>query len=371
MGDMLFRLVTAMLAVGFLASAQKLDLKQLRAFLESSVSMKQSDKEVAGYLAKAKLTEKLDDHTVEELEGLGIGPKTLAALRVLRDQTQNLASAAPLPPQPKIVPKPPPSSEEQAAILDDVREYALNYSKTLPDYICTEVVRRYAAPARGGKYGKYAGNNDEPSWQLQNTLTIRLSYFEQKEDYKLVLVNNTPAQEDFRRVGGTISTGDFGSLLRQVFEPGSETHFEWDHWALMRTRPSYVFAYQVSRARSQWHVTTDGDLDIITGYKGLIWVDQETHQVLRINMQAVEIPPDFPVKFASDQLDYDYQDLGGEKFLLPLQGVVRVDSGDILTENKNEFHLYHKYTSSSAITFDTDTTPPPLSDEQTKEQRQK
>jgi len=145
---MQFRLVALAFAVSFAAPAQSLSVKQLFSFLQSSVQMKQADKEVAGFLSKAKLTEKLDDRTVEEMQALGIGPRTLATLRVLRDQSQGLAAAAPMV-EVKTVPKPPPSSEDQAAIISDVREYALNYSKYLPDYICTLVVRRYAAAIPG------------------------------------------------------------------------------------------------------------------------------------------------------------------------------------------------------------------------------
>jgi len=362
---MLYRLLAVAFVASLVASAQNLDLKHLMAFIESSVKMKQADKEVAGFLAKAKMTEKLDDRAIEEMQSMGIGPKTLAALHTLRDQSQSLAAAAPVVAEPKPVPKPPPSSEEQSSILDDVREYALNYSKTLPDYICTEVVRRYVAPTPGGRYGGRAGT--DPSWQLANTLTIRLSYFEQKEDYKLVLVNNTVTQEDYRKVGGTMSQGDFGSMTRQVFEPATEAHFDWDHWGKMRGRDTYVFTYHVSQARSQWHILTDGNLDIITAYKGLVYVDHETHQILRITLEAVEVPQSFPVKYASDVLDYDYQTLGDQQFLLPLKGEVRINTGEVLTKNDNEFRLYHKYTSSSDIKFDTDT-PPPLPEDQTKEQ---
>jgi hypothetical protein len=137
--------------------------------------MKQSDKDVAGFLPEAKMSEKLDDRTVEELQALGVGPKTLAALRRLAEESQGLAAAAPVV-EVKTVLKPPPSSEEQAQIISEVREYALNYSKNLPDYICTLVVRRYAAPYPGGKYGERRG--DDPSWQLQNTLTVKLSYYD-------------------------------------------------------------------------------------------------------------------------------------------------------------------------------------------------
>jgi hypothetical protein len=294
---------------------------------------------------------------------LGIGPKTVAALRALRDQSQSLSAAAPVV-EVKTVPKPPPSSQEQGAILDEVRDYALNYSKNLPDYICTLVVRRYAAPLPGGRYGGRRG--DEPGWQLQNTLTVKLSYFDQKEDYKLILFNNTPTQQDYNKLGGSRSSGDFGTLLRQVFEPETEAHFEWDHWGLLRNRPTYVFSYSVKEERSRWHVSADQE-DVIPAYKGLIYVDQETKQVLRISLEAVDLPPSFPVRQASDQLDYDYQDVGGQQFLLPLKNKVIINGSEVLTRNDNEYHLYHKYSADSAIQFDVTETPAPLSDDKVNE----
>jgi hypothetical protein len=365
---MLSRLVVAVFAVALAATAQTLSVKQLMSFIQSSVQIKQTDREVAGFLSKAKMNEKLDDRAIEEMESLGIGPKTLAALHALRDQSQALAAAQPVTPEAKPAPKPPPSSVEQAAIIDDVRQYALNYSKNLPDYICTQVTRRYAAAVPGGRYGGRRG--DDPSFQLQDTLTIRLSYFEQKEDYKLILVNNTVVQQDYTKLGGTTSSGDFGSMMRQIFERSTEAHFEWDHWGKLRGRLAYVFAYRVAQGRSQWHIDYERREDIITAYRGLVYVDQETRQVLRVTLEAVDIPPAFPVHQAETTLDYDYQTLGDQEFLLPLKGEVRLASGDVFTKNDNEFRLYHKYSAESAIKFDTET-PAPLPDDRTKEQPHK
>lgn len=356
---MLSRLVATVFVAALAAQAQTLTVKQLYSFIQSSVQMKQSDKEVAGVLSKAKMSEKLDVRTVEDLQALGIGPKTVAALEKLHEQSEGLAAAAPVV-EVKLVPKPPPSSEEQAQIIDEVRQYALNYSKNLPDYICTLVVRRYAAPYPGGKYGGRRG--DDPSWQLQDTLTVKLSYYEQKEDYKLILMNNSPSQMDYNKVGGSRSTGDFGTMLREVFEPETEAHFEWDHWGLLRGRKTYVFAYHVAEERSHWHVSADQE-DTIPAYKGLIYVDQETKQVLRISLEAVDLPPTFPVKQASDTLDYDYQDVGGQQFLLPLKNKVIINGAQFLTRNDNEYHLYHKYSADSAVQFDVTDTPAPLPDD--------
>ena len=144
------RLVAAFFAVCLAASAQTLTVEQLVTFLrnaQNSQKFKYTDQEIAKYLHGVKLSEKLDDRAIEDMEGqFKVGPKTLAALHLLRDQSQGLVAGkpveAPLPPKPI----PPPSSEEQAAILDDVRQYALGYSQNLPDFICTEVTRRLARP---------------------------------------------------------------------------------------------------------------------------------------------------------------------------------------------------------------------------------
>lgn len=360
---MRYRLLAAIFAVSLAATAQNLSIQQLRKFLESSVQLKQSDKEVAGFLAHAKLTEKLDDRTIENLQSLGIGPKTLAALHKLRDESEGLSAAAPLAPEAKPRPIPPPSAEEQAAIIAEVREYAANYTKTLPDFICTQVTRRYAAPVPGGRYGGRAG--DDPSWQLQDTLTIRLSYFEQHEDYKLVLVNNTVTQEDYRKLGGATSTGEFGSMLKDIFDPQTQARFEWDHWATLRGRRTMAFAYHVAQPHSQWMLDYEHQTHIFPAYSGLVYVDKETHQVLRVTLVSENVPADFPIHQAESILDYDYEKISGQTFLLPLKAENRMRTSDVLTRLDIEFRLYRKFSTESEIKYDT---PDPLPDDQTKEQ---
>lgn len=360
---MRYRLLAAIFAVSLAASAQSLSIDQLRKFLQSSVQMKMTDKEVSGYLAHAKLSEKLDDRTVEDLQSLGIGPKTLAALRNLREQSQALAAAAPVAPEAKPRPIPPPSAEEQAAIIAEVREYATNYSKTLPDFICTQVTRRYAAPSPGGRYGGHAG--DDPSWQLQDTLTLRLSYFEQKEDYKLILVNNSVTQQDYRKLGGATSTGEFGSMLRDVFDRETEARFEWDHWATLRGHRAMAFSYRVDQSHAHWQLMYENSQHIFPAYSGLVYVDKETHQVLRLTLVSENVPPDFPIHQAETVLDYDYETISDHPFLLPLKAETRMRTSDVLTRNDEEFRLYRKFSTESEIKYDT---PEPLPEDQTKEQ---
>ena len=113
-----------------------------------------------------------------------------------------------------------------------------------------------------------------------------------------------------------------------------------------------VFNYHVSQNRSQWHIQVkDANLDLIPAYHGLVYIDNQTRNVMRVTLEAEEIPPDFPVKRASEILDYDYVDISGHTYLLPLLGEVELDGIDVLTMNKLEFANYSKYSAESEIKY--------------------
>jgi len=366
---MRFRLIAALLAICLTASAQTMSIAKLRQFLESNIEMikkgTSSDRELALYLAKIKLSEKLDERGIEDMQGdMRIGPKTLLALRRLAADSASLPVAAPVAPPLKPRPIAPPTSEEQAAIIDDVREYALNYSDTLPDFICTQVTRRFAAPLPGTKYGGAAGG--DPRWQLEDTLQIRLSFFEKHEHYVVVMMNNAIVNKDYEKVGGSKAIGEFGSMMREIFEPSSETRFAWDHWATLRGKRVMAFSYHVRLDRSKFVISVDDKLRITAAYGGLVEVEPDTHAVMRITQNAEDIPSSFPIKETGDVLDYDYQDLSGHTFLLPLKSQVLMKSNEAIIRLEEEFRLYRKYSADTEIKYDAEPIAP-LPDDKTKE----
>jgi len=88
--------------------------------------------------------------------------------------------------------------------------------------------------------------------------------------------------------------------------------------------------------------------------------------VTRVTLEAENIPASFPVKRADTVLDYDYSDISGHNFLLPLKAEVIMAADDYTTKNDTEFRLYRKYSASSDIKFDSEEVPP-LPDDKTKE----
>jgi len=349
------RLICLLFVFVLLLPAQvKLSVNQLLGFVRSSIKLKHPDKQMGEYLRKVQLTEKLDDRTIETLLGEGIGPKTLEALKIMRDATENFQKPQVLPPKPTAPVIPPPPVSEVNRVIDKSREYALAYDKGLPNFICIQVTRRFFDPA------------GLELWNKLDTITAKLSYFDHQEAKQVMFVNDKYTDIDYTKLGGgATSTGEFGSLMREIFEPTSEALFGWERWATLRGRLHYVINYRVLQSRSKWtiHHGTSGQ-QIVPAYHGLVYVDKDYLSVSRIVMEAENIPADFPVQMAKTQLDYDFTDIGGQPFLLPLRSELRMRDGKVLVKNEAEFRTYRKFGTESSITFDVNE---PISEDKFKE----
>ena len=326
----------------------RMTVEQLKSFIQSSRKLGHTDKQVADYLRNVKVTERLDAGVIEDMQAGGAGSRTLEALRKLSTDSKTMpAPAAPVP-KPVVVMPPPPDSLEQGQVLDQASEYARDYIKRLPNFICTQVTRRYVDPA-GLEF-----------WQTQDTIVTKLSFFEQKEDYKVVLVNNRPVNTTMHSVGGTTTTGEFGTLLKDLFDSATAARFDWERWATLRGKRAYVFSYRVEQPRSKYTITFERTQSTTPGYTGLIYVDRETRAIMRVTQDVLETPTGFPINQVRNVLDYDYIPIAGQTFVLPLKASTVSRMGKVMFKNDTEFRMYNRFGTESTITF----APDPLSEEQ-------
>jgi hypothetical protein len=335
-------LCVIILAFALSAAAQmKMSIAQLKSFVKSSIQLQHDDRKIAQYLKQITLTQKLDEDTYTDLLSAGIGDKTAEALRAMMTTSRELPAAGPEAPQPKARIIAPPSAAEQAKLIREITEYAVNYSKSLPDFICTQVTRRFYDPT-GLEF-----------WQRQDVVVAKLTYFEQKEDYKVMLVNNQPMETTFDKLDGSTSQGEFGSMMKEIFDPETQARFEWLRWATLGGRRAHVISYQVRQDRSKWSISYQRAIQITPAYSGLIYVDRDSRKILRITLQAQGIPPSFPIQEATTVLDFDFVDISGEKFMLPLKSTMRMRESKFLAKNEVEFRMYRKFGADAVITFDT------------------
>ena len=337
-------------AAGLALAQSGLTYSQLRQFMKSSVEQKLKDKQVASYLKRQVVRFAISDGLVEEFVGWGIGPRTLKALQELQASTSGMPDPkTDTPSVSRNVPRqpPPPSEEEQRRIVEEARRKAREYTEDLPNYVCLQVTRRFVDPT-----------GLEMDWLKHDEIKTRVSYFDGREDYETLSVNDTFTNADFRELGGTTSTGEFGTILDSLFATETDAQFRWARHSLLRGREVYVFHLEVPQYRSTWSLTSsdgpsaEGVRSIRAGYTGLVYIGKESGRVLRIVMEAEGIPRSFPMQEARSRLDFDFIDLSGQQFLLPLKAQAFVRTGRLLTRNDLEFRLYRKFTAEAVITFD-------------------
>jgi hypothetical protein len=282
-----------------------------------------------------------------ELQHLGAGPKTVAALKRLGETSASLPSAAPAAPKTEPAAKPAPSSDEQRQIIEEVRENSLNYTRSLPNYLCRQVTKRRIDPTGGG------------SWRDTDVIVEQLSFFEQRENYKVVMINNSMVTNNLQhdQLGGSTSSGEFGSILRAIFDPASQTEFGWERWGGLHDRWQFVFTFHTGQPiYSIRH--GDSKRTIVARAHGLVFIDRDTKMVSRIHLECEGIPADFPIRSVTLDQDYDFADIGGQQYMLPLHSDVRSSEGHYRSWNEVTFGGYRKFGADASITFDTSDLPP-------------
>ncbi|MEP6715800.1 MAG: hypothetical protein ABJC09_09500, partial [Terriglobia bacterium] len=339
MGLAISRIAVSIFALSLPLLAQTpLSVDKLVESVRSSVKLKLPDKEVAAYLASVRLTQKLEDQTIEDLQTAGAGPRTVAALTRLADQSAKLA-APPPPPPPKPVSTgpPPPSKEVQDLVLREVREYALNYLQSLPNFLCLQVTRR--------SMDTHYKPGGEPSWTPIDTLAEKLSYVDHRESYELI------GGKPWDKPGGALSRGEWASLMGLLFDPATETNFRWERWTSIDKKLYHVYEYSVDQAHSRESLEVDKQQRITPAYHGEIFVPHDANVVWRITV-IPDIPADFPMQDVKETLKYDYVDISGQRFLLPLSSEVTMRVGRVGNHNEIDFRRYQKYSADTKLIFD-------------------
>lgn len=321
------------------AATKTSSVAELITTVRGAIGNHRNDGDTAKILHNVKLSERLDYRILDALETEGAGPKTLAELERLRDASRGL-------PTPSVVFAFPqaqrPAAEDQRRIIHETQRIALNYSRSLPDFFCNETIRRF--------------DDSRGALELRDTLQVKVTYFEGKEDYRVTSINGRPTTRPLEDLGGSISKGEFASMLNSIFTGESKAVLLWDHWTTLRKRIAHVYAFRIDIENSSYHIQFRysgrfAPESASAGQRGYVYIDRETNQVLRIISEADSLPPKFPVRQCSTVLDYDFVDVGGRPFLLPLRADVRMGTDRLRTRNLVEFKGYRKFTGESTITF--------------------
>jgi hypothetical protein len=253
------------------------------------------------------------------------------------------------PRQPSGVPSGPRGEEDPAPsflrsvdpLIRKAANAALDFTETLPSYVCQEMMARFQSESHPANF--------EPI----DVVRTDVVYENGKEDYRNITINGKAVKKSMEETGGAWSTGEFGTLLIDLFSPvtAADFHFRRDS----RAGPvlAKMYDFDVARENSHWSIHS-GSQTYVPAYSGAVWIDPKTSRVLRIEMSAKAMPGEFPLDHVESATDYEYIRLGdAQQYLLPVHAETLScqRSSNFCAKNVIDFRNYHKYTGESNIKF--------------------
>src|SRR5580704_4387737 len=252
----------------------------------------------------------------------------------LKRGTQPALPPCPEPPAAESDPAdsvPRPSLPPSAPLIERAIEATFQFSKKLPNFICQEFMSRFTQQGRGEKV-------------LQDLVSAEIIYEDGEETYRNVKINNRSTDKRLQDIDGSWSTGEFASALLDLFDPASKAQFSSGRSTTISGSRAQVYDFQVRSETSHWRLSA-GSQTVIAAYAGSVWVDPNTARVLRIEMQARNIPSDFAMDSVESAIDYSYVLVGEKSFLLPVHaeslGCQR--GSRYCSHNIIDFRNYHEF----------------------------
>jgi hypothetical protein len=242
-----------------------------------------------------------------------------------------------------------PNEAEARAVLESARQATRQAAGAMPDFVVKQLITR--ARALG----------ETKNYRVLDHLTVGVSYRESEggERYRLLAVDGVPtATPDARERGnyeqdsGASSTGEFVSMLKELFSDEAKAKFEAVDTDTIRERRALIYEYEVKLENSQQTLSFKAargadPLVARVGSRGRVWIDRETFRVLRLENVATEIPAGFPISGAVNTIDYDWVTIAERKYLLPVRAEVELTSvaqGQIFqARNEIRFRNYQKF----------------------------
>ena len=170
----------------------------------------------------------------------------------------------------------------------------------------------------------------------------------------MVMVNNSMVTNNLQhdQLGGATSSGEFGSILRAIFAPESGDRIRVG--ALDRPARPLAAGLRVPHRPADLHHPSRGFEADDHGPRRVARSSSTAtpEMVMRIHFECEGIPADFPIRAVTLDQDYDFADIGGQQFMLPLRSDVRSREAGYESWNEVSFSGYRKFAADATITFE-------------------
>jgi len=236
---------------------------------------------------------------------------------------------------------PAPSPDQIESVVASSRKRALDYTETLPNFICVEATSRSVDQSGNG------------NWKHRDSLAELLTYHNGQESRTTLQVNGKRSSLNRADLNSTwpISVGEFGALLKLVFSPSSKTVFQWKEAATLGDGSGTVevLSYRVAHENATIDLS-EGNNSLGVGFHGLVYIDGATSGIRSITVEADGLPRSFAMHAVAMTVDYDYVAISARDYLLPVRSTVSLQRGRKEIElNEISFRNYRRFASRTKI----------------------
>lgn len=219
----------------------------------------------------------------------------------------------------------------------------LAFSDHLPDFACHQTTTRSESRNLGKK------------WKDTDVVEADVILYRGKEDYQNITVDGVPHRGKMEQIGYIWSTGEYGAILQNLFHEYTRAEFKLAGASqTIRGREAIPYSYHVPLEYSNWMLNFNKQR-YLPEYSGRVWLEAETGRALRIELEALNLPWEYPVIAAEASIDYDEVMIGDQKYLMPVESMnMGCQRGSARCfRNRIEFRDYRKFTAESTM-FQTD-----------------
>ncbi len=230
-------------------------------------------------------------------------------------------------------------------VIESARVQAAQYSQSIPNYIVKRTTTRFQAMT-----------DRNPDWRQVDTVSAEVANNNGREVYSDIQIDGKPSKDLPK--AGVWSNGEFSNLLEEVLAPKHRAVFKARTADTRQSRAAWRYDFTIDAKRSGWNMVADVGpfrrMYIAPSYSGVIWIDQQTGKVLRIEKSTRSTPRRFPLQLIQSSTDYSPVEIGGETYMLPTHSetiTCRRDKTECL-RNETLFENYRKFEADATITYE-------------------
>lgn len=233
------------------------------------------------------------------------------------------------------------ASLDPADILEQMRQKARNHVSQLRNYTCHVVVDRLIQRTGSNSLEHHDRVEFEAAFVGERELFSRPGegQFEEKPISSMV-------------TDGMISNNAFGSHDDIVLS-GDTAQYEYRGRCNKDGHNTYRYDFRVPLQKSQFLVRHNAQ-EAIVAYKGTVWVDADTLELIRLEWKTEHIPSFVGISSIKKVMHYDMLRIGNSSFLLPDNSELTAygEQGDF-SLNIVALKACREFTGESKVNYDT------------------